>query len=657
MTFDQITFTNFGLYKGQQELLLGCRPDRPIVLLGGLNGGGKTTLLDGIQLALYGKAARCSRRGNLAYDEFLKRLVHRGVTLEEGAAISLTFRSVIEGNEHIYTVTRSWHQDEKEFKEKVEVYKNGGFDVLLSESWGEHVEMFVPHGVANLFFFDGEKIEDLADATNAAKVLSTAIHSLLGIDLLDKLSADLQIIERRKKLAIKTPEARRPIDELQQEINHSQELYDAAFSERASLQNDLERCKRNLSQTEERYRLAGGDLIKERIALTNERIGEESRNLTIDDELREMIAEATPFLVVGKLLHSLQERDAKEQETKNDEAISKFLLERDRFLLQDLSKAKAERSFISAVKSWCEADRAERAGKKIPSHINLSGEARQELTSLTQTILPQAESKLRQLIEKSEESSERLAKLDGKIASIPSEDALTKISDQLKTLQNQFVGLNAKSEVLDSQLNQLKNELERKQSRIKSLLEDDLENLFEQKDNRQILKHSEKVRVTLQKYREAVVLRHISKIEALILESFKYLLRKQSLISDIKIDPGTFAVTLRGPDGKEVPGEQLSAGERQLLATSMLWGLARASGRPLPTIIDTPLGRLDVSHRDHLVERYFPFASHQVILLSTDAEIDKAYYEKLKPQIHRSYRLLYKESTLSTTIEAGYFWS
>lgn len=657
MTFDQITFTNFGLYKGQQELLLGCRPDRPIVLLGGLNGGGKTTLLDGIQLALYGKAARCSRRGNLAYDEFLKRLVHRGVTLEEGAAISLTFRSVIEGNEHIYTVTRSWHQDEKEFKEKVEVYKNGGFDVLLSESWSEHVEIFVPHGVANLFFFDGEKIEDLADATNAAKVLSTAIHSLLGIDLLDKLSADLQIIERRKKLAIKTPEARRPIDELQQEINHSQELYDAAFSERASLQNDLERCKRNLSQTEGRYRLAGGDLIKERIALTNERSGEESRNLAIDDELRELIAEATPFLVVGKLLHSLQERDAKEQETKNDEAISKFLLERDRFLLQDLSKIKAERSFISAVKSWCEADRAERAGKKIPSHINLSEEARQELTSLTQTILPQAESKLRQLIEKSEESSERLAKLDGKIASIPSEDALTKISDQLKTLQNQFVGLNAKGEALDSQLNQLKSELERKQSRIKSLLEDDLENLFEQKDNRQILKHSEKVRVTLQKYREAVVLRHISKIEALILESFKYLLRKQSLISDIKIDPATFAVTLRGPDGKEVPGEQLSAGERQLLATSMLWGLARASGRPLPTIIDTPLGRLDVSHRDHLVERYFPFASHQVILLSTDAEIDKAYYEKLKPQIHRSYRLLYKESTLSTTIEAGYFWS
>jgi DNA sulfur modification protein DndD len=55
-----------------------------------------------------------------------------------------------------------------------------------------------------------------------------------------------------------------------------------------------------------------------------------------------------------------------------------------------------------------------------------------------------------------------------------------------------------------------------------------------------------------------------------------------------------------------------------------LRGLAKASGRPLPTIIDTPLGRLDSTRRRHLLERYFPVASHQVILLSTDEEIDAA---------------------------------
>jgi DNA sulfur modification protein DndD len=157
-------------------------------------------------------------------------------------------------------------------------------------------------------------------------------------------------------------------------------------------------------------------------------------------------------------------------------------------------------------------------------------------------------------------------------------------------------------------------------------------------------------------FRMAVVGRNVSQIERLILESFQQLLRKESLISEIKIDPQTYAVELRGSDGKKLSTKRLSAGERQLLAVSMLWGLARASGRPLPAIIDTPLGRLDSSHRTHLIERYFPYASHQVLILSTDEEINQHYYEKLKPWIGRSYRLSFDDSSGATRIETGYFW-
>lgn len=120
-------------------------------------------------------------------------------------------------------------------------------------------------------------------------------------------------------------------------------------------------------------------------------------------------------------------------------------------------------------------------------------------------------------------------------------------------------------------------------------------------------------------------------------------------------NPETFEPSLTGRDGKVLPIERLSAGERQLLATSMLWGLARASGRPVPTIIDTPLGRLDSSHRKHLVERYFPNASHQVLLLSTDEEIVGHYHETLKPFIARTYLLAHSEQIGQTQIEEGYF--
>src|SRR5262249_42016826 len=97
--------------------------------------------------------------------------------------------------------------------------------------------------------------------------------------------------------------------------------------------------------------------------------------------------------------------------------------------------------------------------------------------------------------------------------------------------------------------------------------------------------------------------------------------------------------------------------ERQLLATSLLWGLAKASGRPLPVIIDTPLSRLDSSHRRHLLERYFPVASHQVVLLSTDEEIDKTSLHRLKQYIGRSYQLKFDEASSGTRVTPGYFWS
>ena len=74
--------------------------------------------------------------------------------------------------------------------------------------------------------------------------------------------------------------------------------------------------------------------------------------------------------------------------------------------------------------------------------------------------------------------------------------------------------------------------------------------------------------------------------------------------------------------------------------------------------IDTPLGRLDSSHRHNLVERYFPTASHQVILLSTDTEIGLKEVTMLRETdaIAREYLLQYNPDSRQTTVEKGYFW-
>ena len=126
----------------------------------------------------------------------------------------------------------------------------------------------------------------------------------------------------------------------------------------------------------------------------------------------------------------------------------------------------------------------------------------------------------------------------------------------------------------------------------------------------------------------------------------------------VVIDRDNFRISLYDPNGKFLPKQRLSAGEKQLLAIALLWGLARVSGRNLPIAIDTPLGRLDSSHRSNLVERYFPAASHQVILLSTDTEIGELEVTKLREQeaITLAYLLKYHPDTGKTTVESGYFW-
>ena len=150
-----------------------------------------------------------------------------------------------------------------------------------------------------------------------------------------------------------------------------------------------------------------------------------------------------------------------------------------------------------------------------------------------------------------------------------------------------------------------------------------------------------------------------AKVEALteaVVECFGILCRKHSLVKRIDINPQTFATTLYDVQNRSIAKDELSAGEKQIYAISLLWGLAKASGRPLPMIIDTPLGRLDSDHRQRMIERYFPNASHQVVVLSTDTELDKQNFEILSPQVSHAYHLVYNQIEGNTNVQESYFW-
>ena len=107
---------------------------------------------------------------------------------------------------------------------------------------------------------------------------------------------------------------------------------------------------------------------------------------------------------------------------------------------------------------------------------------------------------------------------------------------------------------------------------------------------------------------------------------------------------------------KKIDMGRLSKGERQIFILSLYWAIIKISGQQIPFIIDTPYARIDARHRQQISEKFFPNISEQVIILSTDEEINREYYKILKPFIANEYLLVNDQSENKTTVEHQYFY-
>lgn len=107
---------------------------------------------------------------------------------------------------------------------------------------------------------------------------------------------------------------------------------------------------------------------------------------------------------------------------------------------------------------------------------------------------------------------------------------------------------------------------------------------------------------------------------------------------------------------KKIDLSRLSKGERQIFILSLYWAIIELSGQNIPFIIDTPYARIDANHRKEISEKFFPNISKQVIILSTDEEINEEYYKIIKPYIAKEYLLVNEENQNRTSVENRYFF-
>lgn len=659
MLIKQLVLHNFRVFNGTHTIDLAPRKrphdlnPRPIVLFGGLNGAGKTSILSAIRLALYGRLAFGLATQQQDYIEQLSSLIHNGayyIEQPEEASVKLTFTYNKGGHETEFTVTRAW---EKGKKDRLSLQQDGE---LLSELDYDQCQGFlnelIPHGIADLFFFDGEKIAELAE-DESGNILRTAVRRLLGLDLISKLRNDLMIFVKRQQSNQLASSQQQQIAELEKQSKELACQTEALLESADFARSRIEFLSKDITRFEGLLNAQGGAF-----AQTKAQEKQKVETLLKDKEhlekaLRQECDGSLPYALAPTILSRLLQQLADETQIKQAKSFEKELSQFLTQLRNDIAFRSAGTGKIAAeaitdnLKDYMATkpkgdllfDISEREAGMLQQSIEIDSKRAWQRFELYRTQLSEIEQQLEQAA--------------ANIARAPEDDQLMDLFEKLRDLDRQR----------EAQL-----------QKYRSLLEDAKRTKQQQLDCvRQIQKAHDAARYQhsyssafknaqetinlLDRYSDVLTQARVKTLSTNFELAYRKLARKEDLQLSAHINPQTFDVELIDENGSVINRKLLSAGEKQIYAVAILEALAKTSGRDLPVIIDTPLGRLDSQHRDKLINHYFPEASHQVVLLSTDTEVDERYFvDQLRDDISHAYEIVFNAHTKSSTLKPGYFW-
>ncbi|MFM6354286.1 MAG: DNA sulfur modification protein DndD [Planktothrix sp.] len=661
MLFLELTVENFGPYRGKQVIDLRPKINEngvsPIVLFGGMNGGGKTTLMDAMRLALYGQRAQCSTKGSLSYPDFLKQAVNKHTLPHEETSVELLFEHIVKNMQVQFRVKRRWTRNPKNGKDILGILLDDWPDSAWLETWDERIEDFFPIGISNLFLFDGEQVKELADLEAPPNVVVKAIQSLLGLELAERLAIDLDILANRKRKQLADSKELADLEAIENKLNGYKLEWDTAEKTVLELKEKAGIARKKLYEAKERFKLEGGKVASEQGQLEQQLKEEREKAKQHRDLLGKLASEYLPLNLITPLLNQAQSQGEQELNWQKAKVAQDFIKERDQRLFQYLEKLNISQKQLDQIKIYLKDDYqkfADDAENQELIFLGIDEKVFQELKTVLEHQLPSQ-------IQSSENTLEALKKTEEVISSLEQQLAVAappEVYEQLLENVSQAQGELTKLETAIEEGEQRCKKCQSQYEKSKKELEKYSQNTIDRKNANHIIDSVAKVQSTLKIFKEKLTLKKLNKLEVEVTECFRYLLHKSDLVHRVMIQTEDFSLSLYDPQGQPVEKHRLSAGEKQLLAIAFLWGLARVSGLNLPIAIDTPLGRLDSSHRQNLIERYFPAASHQVILLSTDTEIADKEVNSLREQdaIAREYLLKYDPTQRQTRIEPGYFF-
>ncbi|ENU2133054.1 DNA sulfur modification protein DndD [Salmonella enterica] len=659
MLIKQLVLHNFRVFNGTHTIDLAPRKRphevnaRPIVLFGGLNGAGKTSILSAIRLALYGRLAFGLATQQQDYIEQLSSLIHNGahyIEQPEESAVELIFTYNKGGQEAEFIVTRAWKKGKKD---RLSLQQNGQ---LLNELDYDQCQGFlnelIPHGIADLFFFDGEKIAELAE-DESGNILRTAVRRLLGLDLISKLRNDLMIFVKRQQSSQLADSQQQQIAELEDQSKELAYQTEELLEKSDFAKTRIEFLSKDITRYEGLLNAQGGVF-----AQTKAQEKQKVETLLKDKEhlekaLRQECDGSLPYALAPNIFSRLLQQIADETQIKQAKSFEKELRQFLTLLRNDIAFRSVGTGKIAAeaitdnLKEYMATkpkgdllfDISEREAGMLQQSIEQDSKRAWQRFDLYRSQLAEIEQQLEQAA--------------ANIARAPEDDQLMDLFEKLRELDKQREKQRQKYLSLLEEAKRVKQQQLDCIRRIQKLHDV----ARSQHGFNSAFKNAQETIHLLDRYSDVLTQARVKTLSAKFEIAYRKLARKEDLQLSAHINPETFDVELIDEKGTVINRKLLSAGEKQIYAIAILEALAKTSGRDLPVIIDTPLGRLDSQHRDKLINHYFPFASHQVVLLSTDTEVDERYFvDQLRDDISHAYEIVFNAHTKSSALKPGYFW-